>query len=50
MLILTRRPGEFFEIVENIRVTVLEIKGRQVKVEIEAPSYVCINKRGKGEL
>jgi len=40
MLILTRKPGEFFEIGRNIRITVLEIRGKEVQVRIEAPSDV----------
>lgn len=40
MLIITRRPGEFFEIGGNIKVTVLEIRGKEVHVRVEAPSDV----------
>jgi carbon storage regulator len=47
MLILTRRPGEVFEIGENIKVTVLEIRGKEVQVRIEAPSDVSISRTGK---
>ena len=46
MLILTRRPGEFFEIGGNIKVTVLEIHGKQVRVRVEAQSGVSISKSG----
>ena len=47
MLILTRRPGEVFEIGENIKLTVIEIRGKEVKVRIEAPSDVSISKSEK---
>jgi carbon storage regulator len=44
MLILTRKPGESFEIGGNIKLTVLEIRGKQVRIRIEAPSDVLILK------
>lgn len=37
MLVLTRRVGETLVIGEDIRITVLEIRGRQVRLGIEAP-------------
>lgn len=37
MLILTRKPGESIYIGDEIVVTVVEIKGSQVRVGIEAP-------------
>ena len=46
MLILTRRPGEFFEIGGNIKVTVLEIQNKQTRVRVEAPPDVSISKAG----
>lgn len=42
MLVLTRRIGETILINEEIRVTVLDTKGTQVKIGIEAPAYVEI--------
>ncbi|MFH1594845.1 MAG: carbon storage regulator [Pseudomonadota bacterium] len=47
MLILTRKPGESFEIGGNIKVPVLEIRGKQVRIRIEAPSDVLILKVGQ---
>ena len=47
MLILTRRPGEVFEIGEDIKITVLEIRGKEVQVRIEAPSDVSISRTEK---
>ena len=38
MLILTRKPGESLYIGDNIKVTIVEIKGNQIRVGIEAPS------------
>jgi carbon storage regulator len=48
MLILTRRPGELFEVGENIKVLVLEIRGKEVRVRIEAPPDVLVSKDVKG--
>ncbi len=45
MLILSRRPGEVITIGHEIRVKVLEIKGRQVKLGIEAPAHIPVHRR-----
>jgi carbon storage regulator len=42
MLILTRKPGESVYIGDDIKVTLMEIKGNQVRVGVEAPSSVRI--------
>lgn len=42
MLILTRKPGESLYIGDNVKVTVVEIKGNQIRVGIEAPSDLRI--------
>lgn len=42
MLVLTRREGETIFIGDNIAVTVLGIKGNQVRIGIEAPSDVNV--------
>jgi carbon storage regulator len=44
MLILTRKSGEGINIGDNIKVTIMEIKGRQVKVGIEAPPQLVIHR------
>lgn len=44
MLILTRRIGETVVINGNIRVTVLGVKGAQVRVGIEAPDSVSVDR------
>lgn len=38
MLILTRKPGEVIYIGDKIKVTVVEIKGNQIRLGIDAPS------------
>lgn len=42
MLILTRRIGETLVIQGDIEVTVLDIKGHQVRIGIKAPKEVAI--------
>lgn len=42
MLVLTRRPGEGIIIGDDIRVTVIEIKGGGIRIGIEAPSDMKI--------
>ena len=44
MLILTRRVGKKLIIGENVTVTVLGVKGKQVRIGIEAPSDVTVNR------
>ena len=42
MLVLTRKIGESLAINENIRITVLEVKGKTVRLGIEAPNDVKV--------
>ena len=42
MLILTRKTGEGLFIGDDIRVTILEIRGKQIRLGIEAPSAVVV--------
>jgi carbon storage regulator len=42
MLILTRKPGESLYIGDNIKITIVEIKGHQIRVGIDAPSDLRI--------
>ncbi|GMR06502.1 MAG: carbon storage regulator CsrA [Gammaproteobacteria bacterium] len=44
MLILTRRTGETLNIGDNIQVTVLGIKGNQVRIGIDAPKDVPVHR------
>ncbi len=37
MLVLTRKIGESIKINEDIKVTVIEIKGKNIRIGIEAP-------------
>ena len=42
MLALTRKVGESIIIDNNIEITVLEVKGEQVKLGISAPKEIAI--------
>jgi carbon storage regulator len=42
MLVLTRKIGESLAINDNVRVTVLEVKGKTVRLGIEAPADVKV--------
>jgi carbon storage regulator len=44
MLILTRKLGENIRIGDKIKVTILDIKGGQVKLGIEAPPEVAVHR------
>lgn len=44
MLILARQPGETLMIGDNITVTILGINGNQVKIGIDAPKNVDVNR------
>lgn len=42
MLILTRKIGESILVGDNIRLVVLEIRGRQIRIGIEAPADIVV--------
>ncbi|WP_018862186.1 MULTISPECIES: carbon storage regulator CsrA [unclassified Thioalkalivibrio] len=44
MLILTRRVGETLMIGEDVSVTVLGVKGNQVRIGINAPQDVAVHR------
>ena len=45
MLILTRKLGERITIGDDIVITLLEIKGAQIKLGIEAPKNISIHRQ-----
>lgn len=44
MLVLTRKLGESIVIGNNVRVTVLEMQGKQIRLGIEAPPEVSVHR------
>ena len=44
MLILTRKIGEAIAVGDDIKVRLLEIKGGQAKIGIEAPSEIAVHR------
>jgi carbon storage regulator len=44
MLILTRRVGETLMIGQEVKVTVMEVKGNQVRLGIDAPKDVPVHR------
>ena len=45
MLVLTRKSGEAINVGDEITITVLEIRGNQVRLGIEAPLTVVIQRK-----
>lgn len=45
MLVLTRRPGEQIVIDDNIRLTVISVKGDRIRLGIEAPPSVVVDRQ-----
>ncbi len=53
MLILTRRQGESIIVGDNVRITVISVKGNQVRIGVEAPRSVSVQRQeivGKKDL
>jgi carbon storage regulator len=44
MLILTRRVGETLMVGDNVTVTVLGVKGNQVRIGVNAPKDVSVHR------
>ena len=42
MLVLTRRTGETLRIADDILVTIVDVKGNQVRLGIDAPAAVTV--------
>jgi len=49
MLILTRKKGESIAIGDNIQIQVLNVKGGQVRIGIDAPREVRVNREERIE-
>ena len=46
MLILTRRVGETLMVGDDVTVTVLGVKGNQVRIGVNAPKEVAVHREG----
>ena len=44
MLILTRRVGEVLRIGDDVAITILGVKGNQVRIGIDAPKDVAVHR------
>jgi carbon storage regulator len=44
VLVLTRKVGEKIQIGDDICITIMEVKGKQVRVGIEAPAAVKVHR------
>lgn len=44
MLVLTRRPGEAIVIGSDVKITVLEVRGDQIRIGIDAPRSVKVHR------
>ncbi|MFP4316538.1 MAG: carbon storage regulator CsrA [Desulfovibrionales bacterium] len=42
MLVLTRRPGESIQLGDDITITVLSVKGKQIKLGIDVPEKLPV--------
>lgn len=44
MLVLTRKLGESITIGDDVKVTIIEVKGKQVKLGVEAPQQTIVHR------
>ena len=44
MLILTRKPGESIIIGNNIKIVIIEIRGNQVRLGVDAPKEISVHR------
>ena len=44
MLVLTRKLGEKIQIGDDISIVIMDVKGKQVKLGIEAPSNIKVHR------
>jgi carbon storage regulator len=49
MLVLTRKFGESIIIGEDIKITILESKGKNIRIGIEAPRNIAVHRQDIGE-
>ncbi|WP_269476185.1 carbon storage regulator CsrA [Pseudomonas parafulva] len=44
-MILSRHPGQTLMVGDNIQVTIIEVKGNQVRIGIQAPKEVDVHRQ-----
>ena len=44
MLILTRKVGESLLIVDDVSITILNVRGNQVKIGVKAPKEISVHR------
>jgi carbon storage regulator len=44
MLILTRKLGETIRIADDIKITFLEVKGKHLRIGIDAPKHISVHR------
>ncbi len=44
MLVLSRKPQETIVVGEDVKISVLTVSGKQVRIGIEAPKNVAVNR------
>ena len=44
MLVMTRKVGEKIRINNDIEVTIIQVKGKQVRIAVKAPDNVKVNR------
>lgn len=44
MLIITRKAGESLKIGDDVTITIAEVRGTQIKVQIDAPREVAVHR------
>jgi carbon storage regulator len=44
MLILTRKSGQSVHIGDEIKITIIEVKGNQVRIGVDAPRHVTVHR------
>lgn len=44
MLVLTRRPSECIRVGDHIGITVLDVRGNQVRIGVEAPRDISVDR------
>ncbi|MDN7124577.1 carbon storage regulator CsrA [Pseudidiomarina terrestris] len=44
MLILSRKAGESLKIGDNVTITIAEVRGSQVRIQIDAPRDVAVHR------